>query len=265
MGCPHCMQESEENHHHMTEDIFRKALQFGAWSGAWFYNISGGEPTEHPEFERFMYLLFEHLKKISFPIPGMPACTIESNGEWLRSSEKTDIVKSLLKEDRLMALQVSSFKGLYKNYEYIQQYKYELKTMSPKIHVVDGGILSMQDLGRASKSCEVHIKEAIKNNKYQISCLNGCLLSKQTEDFKELNSCLSRHGQSCKPFIDWRGNVHWSESICCPSYGNVLKDDFQTIWQNLKKAVPCGKCSLYKNLLESTDPKIIRARQIMGI
>ena len=165
----------------------------------------------------------------------------------------------------MIALQVSSFKGLYKNYEYIQQQKKIIESLSPKLKIVDSGILSMQDLGRAAKSNNSDIKDAIRHNKYQVSCLNGCLLSKQTENFHELNSCLLLHGQSCKPFVDWRGNVHWSESICCPSYGNVVKDDFQTIWQNLKKAVPCGKCSLYKNLIESTNPKIIRSRQIMGI
>ena len=265
MRCPHCMHESDENFQHMTEEVFMKTLQFGAWSGAWLYNISGGEPTEHPEFERFMNLLVEHLKSLSFQIPGMPAFTVESNGEWLRSTSKTNIVKDLLVQGRLLSFQISSFEGLYRNYDYIQQNKDRLQTMSPKIRVVDKGILSMQDFGRAAKSREPLIREAIKNNKYQVSCLNGCLLSKQTDNFRKLNDCLFQYGQSCKPFVDWRGNVHWSESLCCPSYGNVVKDDFEIIWQNLRKAVPCGKCSLYQNLLISTDPKIIYARHILGI
>ena len=33
----------------------------------------------------------------------------------------------------------------------------------------------------------------------------------------------------------------------------------------VKKAVPCGKCSLYKNLQESKDEKLVLARMIMGI
>ena len=265
MGCPHCMQESEENYQHMTEEIFTKALQFGEWSGTLLYNISGGEPTEHPEFGRFMDKLDNHLKSMSFPFPGMPGFTIESNGEWLRNASFIDIVKKVLVKEKLLALQVSSFKGLYRNYDFIQQHKKELETMSPKVKVVDGQILSMQDLGRASNSRDTFIRAAVDNNKYQVSCLNGCLLSKQTDSFRKLNECLFQHGQSCKPFVDWRGNVHWSESICCPSYGNVIKDDFDTIWQNLRKAVPCGKCRLYQNLLKSTDPKIVHSRHILGI
>lgn len=264
MNCPHCMQKSSENGQHMTEEVFRKALEFGEWSGQWRYNISGGEPTEHPEFERFIHLLVEHLNKIQMPYE-FPKFTIESNGEWVRSMPKTNVMKELLKEKRLEAVQVSSFKGLYRNFDFIQKYKRKIEALSSKVCVVTNGIITMQDLGRASTSENPAIGKAINENTHHVSCLNGCLVSKQTDDIRMLTDSLFQYNQTCKPLVDWRGNVHWSESVCCPSYGNVLTDDFETIWLNLRKAVPCGKCRLYKNLLESTDPKIVLARMVMGI
>ena len=265
LNCPHCLQCSSENGHHMSEEVFRKALEFGKWSGCWRYNISGGEPTEHPDFERFIDLLSAYVEDIQMPIPGFPSITIESNGEWARSVPKTNAVKRVLKHRRLEAFQVSSFKGLYKNYDFIQKYKRKIEALSSKVRVVTTGIISMQDLGRAALSINPSIEKAVMENKYNISCLNGCFVSKQTDDMTSLSYLFFQGNQTCKPFVDWKGDVHWSESICCPSYGNVLKEDFETIWQNLRKAVPCGKCRLYKKLIESTDPKIVFARNVMGI
>lgn len=265
LGCPHCLQESSENSCHMTEETFKKALEFGRWSGCWRYNISGGEPTEHPEFEHFINILSEYIEKVNMPISEYPVFTIETNGEWARDVFKTNSIKRVLKERRLEVLQVSSFKGLYKNFDFIQKYKKKIEALSPKVRVVTCGIISMQDLGRASKSGKPFIEKAIEENKYNVSCLNGCFVSKQTDDIVSLNYSFFQGNQTCKPFIDWKGDVHWSESICCPSYGNVLIDDFDVIWDNLRKAVPCGKCRLYKKLLDSTDPKIMFARNLMGI
>ena len=231
----------------------------------WLYNISGGEPTEHPEFERFINILSEYIEQIQLPVPGIPAFTIESNGEWARSVQKTASVKRILKHKRLGGFQVSSFKGLYKNYDFIQKYKKKIEALHPRMVVVDQGIVSMQDLGRASTSSNPAIEKAITDNKYHMSCLNGCLLSKQTDDIRFLSANLFHHAQNCKPYVDWEGNVHWIESICCPSYGNVLTDDFETIWRNLRAAKPCGKCRGYKKFINSTDPKIAHARMIMGI
>lgn len=265
MNCPHCMQNSSENGQHMSEEVFRKTLEFGRWSGAWLYNISGGEPTEHPDFVRLIEILSAHLENIQLLTSNFPAFTIESNGEWARDASKTAAVKKVLRLKRMAGFQVSSFRGLYENYNFIQKYKKRIEALHPRMVVVDTGIISMQDLGRASTSQNPSIQKAIAENKHQVSCINGCLLSKQIYDMPWMSHVLFQNAQNCKPFVDWMGNVHWSESICCPSYGNVATDDFETIWQNLRKAVPCGKCRLYKNLQNSTDLKIVQARMVLGI
>ena len=116
------MQESTENGCHMSEEVFAKAVEFGVWSGALTFNISGGEPTEHPNFEDFINLLNDRLSNVYTEF-GRPLFTIESNGEWARDIRKTNAVKRVLKHKMLAGFQVSSFKGLYKNYDFIQKYK----------------------------------------------------------------------------------------------------------------------------------------------
>lgn len=266
LGCPHCMQCASENGQHMSPEVFAKALEFGAWSDNYIYNISGGEPTEHPMFEQFIEQLAAHIAAHPHPkMQDFPVFTIESNGEWIRSTQKVQAVKRILKQPRLVGLQISSFRGLYSNYNFIQKYKQKVKALSRKVCIADERIISMQDLGRAHTTTDSSIRQQIDNNPYYMSCLNGCLASKQVGTLNEAIDGFMSRGHSCKPLVDWQGNVHWSESICCPSYGNVLTDPFETIWKNLKNALPCGKCHGYKNLLKSTQPQIVLARTLLNI
>lgn len=262
LGCPHCMQCSGVNNQHMNEDVFRKSLEFGAWSGAFQYNISGGEPTEHPMFKKYIAILNKHLIDNTI-VSNLPGFTIESNGEWVRSGEKVKEIKDICRMKRLMAIQVSSFPGLYKNFDFIKKYKSKIEALSNKVCVVNERIISMQDIGRAHTTDKLTIKTAIENNPYHMSCLNGCLLSKQTSDIKQLTNEFFLKNISCKPLIDWQGNVHWSESCQCPSYGNVLTDSFEEIWNKLKKAVPCGKCKGYERFMNSSNPQLILAQKII--
>lgn len=266
LGCPHCMQCASENGQHMTAEVFAKALEFGAWCDNYVYNISGGEPTEHPQFEQFIERLADHIAAHPHPkMQNFPVFTIESNGEWIRSAQKVIAVKRVLEQPRLIGLQISSFKGLYSNYDYIQRYKRKVEARSRKITIADEGIISMQDLGRAHTTTNPSIRQQIADNPYYMSCLNGCLSGKQVSTLGETIHGFISKGLSCKPLVDWQGNVHWSESICCPSYGNVLTDSFDTIWENMRRATPCGKCQNYQRFLKSTNPQIVVARMVMGI
>lgn len=266
LNCPHCMECASENGHHMTPQVFDKALEFGAWCGNLLYNISGGEPTEHPMFEEFIDKLVAHISDNPHPNrPEYPMFTIESNGEWIRSSQKVQAIKRILKLPRLAGLQVSSFKGLYSNYNFIQKYKRKIEALNPKVCVADNYIRSMQDLGRAHNTDNPLVLKQIENNPYYMSCLNGCLAGKQVGTLNEALLSFAAKGLFCKPLIDWQGNVHWSESICCPSYGNVLTDPFETIWENMRRAIPCGKCHGYQNFITSQQPQIVMARKLLGV
>lgn len=71
-------------------------------------------------------------------------------------------------------------------------------------------------------------------------------------------------GVMCKPMVDFKGDVHLSESNLCPSFGNVNTDYMLEIFNNLRDSKPCCQCALGKKFLTSTNLKIQVAREFLG-
>ena len=79
LGCNHCMNRSTPEGEHMTLDTLNDVLEFLIRNKAYKHVVvSGGEPTEHPDFERLMnrmLIRFSEEKNWS-------AITITTNGFW---------------------------------------------------------------------------------------------------------------------------------------------------------------------------------------
>lgn len=273
MGCPHCMQDSKVGQFHMTDETFMNTIRFGKFLGNYRYNISGGEPTSHPRFREFIEILISNLQSEKLRLPEMlsdiilqryPSFTVESNGSFIENEEIFDFLVKTLKNERMEYLQVCSVKGLYKNFDLIKKNIQKLNQMhGTKVGVCTAGIRSMKDLGRAATN-EKYKKQA-EEDKHYMSCINGCLAAKQINNPKDYSLALLVSEQSCKPFVDWKGNVHVSESITCPSVGNVNTDNFYDIWKGIRKFKPCGRCSGYKKFINSNEPKIVTSKKIIGV
>lgn len=61
-GCAHCMQCSHPQGKHMDMATFKNALKFARFLGVSSYIITGGEPTEHPQFYEFCETLNRFIK-----------------------------------------------------------------------------------------------------------------------------------------------------------------------------------------------------------
>lgn len=257
----------------MTDETFLNAIRFGKFLGNYRYNISGGEPTSHPRFKELIEMLISHLQSDRLELDGMfkyvipqryPSFTIESNGEFIKDDDLFDFLVKVLKNERMEYFQVCSIKGLYKNFGLIKKNMKKINSMhSTKVYVHTSGIKSMKDLGRAAQIKEY--RESAENDQYYMSCLNCCLAAKQLSKPKQFTSALFASEQTCKPFIDWKGDVHLSESITCPSVGNVNTDNFFDIWEGIRNFKPCGRCSGYKKFINSDASKIVAAKNIIGI
>lgn len=254
-GCAHCMHCSNPNGEHMSEATFKNALRFGQFLGASAYVISGGEPTEHPQFLEFCQYIDRFLRQSK----SVGAFTITSNGTWF--PERTEEMIKLAKLQSYVGMQVYTNPKWYKDAAFIIEHIKELSAI-PKVIVTTDEIRSMQDLGRA-KTNEQAQKE-IAANSHHMSCLNGHLLFKQTSPTRKLTGLDHTPGVMCKPYIDYKGNVHLSESCLCPSFGNVNDDYMVDIFNNLREAKPCCQCALGKKFLKSDNIKIIVARNLLG-
>ncbi len=256
MQCPHCMQDSTLNGGHMEYDTFVKAIEFGLNIFNNIYNISGGEPTENPELLK----MCKTFDCISRNFGGMLSFFISSNGMWVKDKEKTEIVKEIQALRSCKGIQV------YSNERYYREHSWILKNIQlfdgfNKVTVVTSPIENMQDLGRA-RTCEMAQKQ-IKESRFYMSCLNSILVAKQVDNPQRWGSVLQSSSHVCKPLVDYKGEVHLSESWLCPSVGNVNTQNVQDIWENIKRQKPCGICAGYRKFLESKDSKIVEARKLI--
>ena len=96
-GCRHCLQNALPDGPLMTEATFRKALEFGRFLRCPLYIISGGEPTEHPQF-------FEFCKMFDRLLGKEAAFVVTSNGMWY--PEQKDMVEKLSRLKSFVGMQV---------------------------------------------------------------------------------------------------------------------------------------------------------------
>ena len=253
-NCAHCLQCSNPQGQHMSLITFKNALRFSQFLGVSSYIITGGEPTEHPEFIQFCDYLNEFIRKSK----RVGAFSITSNGMWF--PERVDEITRLAKLDNYVGMQVYTNPKWYKNANFILGHQNEIGRI-PKVILDTCEIRSMQDLGRAKISKEAQVEVA--NNPYNMSCLNGHLLFKQIDPVQKLDGFDRQPGVICKPMVDYKGDVHLSESNLCPSFGNVNKDRMIDIFNNLRASKPCCKCKLGQKFLDSQDVKIQIARNLL--
>ncbi|MCX4279483.1 radical SAM protein [Muribaculum sp.] len=253
-GCRHCLQNSLPDGPHMTEAMFKRTLAFGKFLRCMTYVISGGEPTEHPQFYDFCKMLNNFISKNG----NKAAFTVVSNGMWY--PEQVETMRKLARLEHYAGMQVYTNQQWYKDYDFIMAHKEDLEAIE-KVKV-DTEPLQMQDLGRARFNEDAQLEVA--KNPYHMSCLNGHLIFKQVSPMRRLDG-LFINGTMCKPLVDFRGNVHLSESCLCPSFGNVDTDLHMDIFRNLQEATPCLKCAGGRKYIESTAPDIVRAKNIIGV
>lgn len=108
LGCSHCMENSTIKGEHMTEDAFRRALDFTERVEGLAYQIglprrlllSGGECSEHPEFLKFLDIADQ--RKFSL--------FLITNGMWLSNKKIRDRV---LARQQPIFVQVTNDKRFY--------------------------------------------------------------------------------------------------------------------------------------------------------
>lgn len=107
-SCLHCMEESSPSRmEKMSLDTFIKTLDFIDSTSTTTINISGGEPTLHPDILEFLHEACQRNKAIF----------LLSNGLFLRDNiELRNEIFKLMSRFGNLRLQVTSIKGLYNNF-----------------------------------------------------------------------------------------------------------------------------------------------------
>lgn len=260
MGCPHCFDDATPEPNHMSMETFAKALDFSEMIGVRAIVISGGEPTENPEWSEMISGAADRFQSVSVP----------TNGAWLFSPSKRHQMTEILRQKKNVKLQVSSFPGLYKDHEKtvaeVKEYAQELKALGLKKRMyleTDRKTIDckMIALGRCATNPE--LSEIAKNSSCTTSCLTASVMSAQLR-LDGAVEILEERGHFCKPMVGFDGCIRFSESCLCPAFANV-EESIDVIFEKARSWRPCGGCTGYGKLLRSSEEKHVMARIVLGI
>lgn len=255
MACPHCLDDATPYAPHMTEDTCRNAVSFANNSGDMMLIVSGGEPTEHPRF-------FDLCRIVSQSGIYFSIC---SNGMFMGDPKKEWMMEKVCK--------LKGFCGgqIYTNPKW---YRLHRQTMarwnssherweSYNLHLDTTDIRGMKDIGRA-KTCPEALKEA-ETSPFHNSCLTSCVTLAQSPTSQDFFRLMFMQQRFCTHLIDYKGDVHMSESCLCPSCGNINTDNFDVLWCKMRAFRPCGVCLGCKRFLSEDTPKMVAARNVLGM
>lgn len=219
MACSHCCQRSSRNNKHMTMKTFTEALAFIKSVNSLTLIISGGEPTDHPNFLEMMEELKKHFNSKQL--------LITSNGMFLENREYTKEILALG-----IGIQITNDPRYYpKRIKVLNHplltFEDNIRTIYPMGRALDNNLKSH---GHTSPKCYNlrSICRKINNLSYAIRTL-------ECEAFK-----------FCSPMIDFLGNIKAGEFFGCTSVGTV-NDTHATILENIK-SLDCNICRMENNL-----------------
>ena len=179
MECPHCMSDCKPEGQLLDKNDLMPFVNFFNFMRFRTLLISGGEPTEHPDFSYIVETLAEKCKPL--------AMVIISNGSFVEDEKRLSEVVRLMHWFQFMRLQITSIKGLYKNYDSIYKKKEYIRSFFPGRVIFEmERIMMMRPLGRAATNPEI-MKMVEQTNDGYTDCVNATLLSMQSPNIKEFH------------------------------------------------------------------------------
>lgn len=147
MECPHCMSDCKPDGQFLEKKDITTFINFFNFMKFRSLLISGGEPTEHPDFSWIVGTLAQKCKPL--------AMVIVSNGSFIDHKHRFDAVVELMRKYPFLRLQITSIKGLYKNHDSIVRVEDFIRGLfSDRVSFETERIAMMRPLGRATTNPE---------------------------------------------------------------------------------------------------------------
>lgn len=210
------MEDAGPDGTHMSEDTFRKTIDFILRNNFVFLLMSGGEPTEHPQFMDFVRMAQQVGTEI----------IVLSNGMFLHNGHR----------DEYLSLGVK--------FQIINDpvyYPIRVEPMEhPNILVFDTKIMApVSPLGRAKKN-------GIVSGRMSPLCFNLRSVTRRLRDFRNAVQFLRLDNKMCTPSVTTEGDVVAGESRFCSKIGTVESSNLELT--NRIAELKCSKCGLVNNL-----------------
>ena len=219
MGCKHCMNDARPSDKHMTKETLETFCKFvKQFEFSVPVVVSGGEPTEHPDFEGVIRELVVETRQ---PI------IVTTNGVWMQSHEKEVRALQELAKDTGLSFQVTVDP---------RYYPVAIDTSLPVFQlpeVLVDSVPQLYPMGRAlvnGLKCKANAKK----------CLNFTLICRQVNSFKEAVLVMEQSGRLCCPAVRLDGTISLGEADQCQSIG-TLQSSLETLYRNALWH-ECHKC-----------------------
>ena len=229
MNCPHCLDDAQENSTKIMDfKTFKRSLQFIAKHDN-FVMITGGEPTEHPQFWNYLEYVTKKFKN-DFII------TVATNGMNLDKDDGILYYKiKSLSEIAPISFQVTCDKRYYT--KYIIDKSNKIFSL-PNVVLVDNIGDKIYPQGRALKNNYDYFVKAPK-------CFNFRSAIRTCKDIDIAISTLRSRGYYCTPQISYDGYIRCGESTLCPKVAHICDHDYLEKIINFK----CDGCKIAKSKL----------------
>lgn len=247
MGCSHCMNDARADGRDMEFGVLRDVLGFLREHGLGRANlvVSGGEPTEHKEFDSFMKEIVRFGKETGH----FTVVTVTTNGEEiLKAPERfKGYVRDAKGAGFQLLFQVSADTRFYPRR--IPVHKRIFREVG--FVLCDNCVEQIYPQGRALTN-EIPWKSKASK------CFNVRAISHQLghdATLKDIERLLQERMKFCTPHIGVDGKIRLGESDLCPVCASIY-DDMGTIMEKIRN-FKCHQCdhvniqlsTLYKELL----------------
>ncbi len=240
MGCSHCMDDARaDSDKFMTKETFEKAIEFNSRYDDSFM-ITGGEPTEHPDFWDFMDILVSKMSSKQFVV-------VLTNGMNFSDKDIDKVIALREKCKGLMLFQVSSIKPYYPIHVNLDQEIFKLKDFK-----IVKSLKKLEPMGRAAQH-----KNWIFNSKSP-TCFNVRSIARSTGNFRKTIYLLRSWLKFCTPSISYDGMIKMGESNLCPPVASINDTEEEII-----KKIMNFTCN-HSDCLEEIKKLPIQYRQAIG-
>lgn len=239
MGCPHCLNDAKADGKDMDKNILLDTLKFLRDNnlGQIHFIITGGEPTEHNDFDTFIKEVIDFGKEYSC----FNVITITTNGELIQNDPER--FKGYIEYGRqngiCITFQVSAD---------VRYYPRRIATHK-RIFKENGFVMCddcIEQIYPQGRALDNDIPWQSKCSK----CFNVRALSHQLSKnakLRDIEMELALRGKFCTPHIGIDGSIKLGESDLCPACASIY-DDMDTIMEKIRN-FKCNKCDHINNSL----------------
>lgn len=247
MGCPHCLNDAKPNGIDMDEETLKKCLNFLKDNNLASESliISGGEPTEHKDFDHIMEIIFNFNKLCHH----FKLVTITTNGETIQNDpiRFKNYIISAKEAGITLIFQVSAD---------VRYYPRRIQTHK-RIFREEGFVLCddcVEQIYPQGRALENDIPWSSKASK----CFNVRALSHQLPEsatLRDIELQLQSRLKFCTPHISVHGDIKLGESDLCPICATIY-DDMDTIMKKIRN-FKCSKCDIINDNLPERYKKLL--------